>query len=77
MAFKILPHGTIAPIGHQFEQCHMVFDIKIEDFRLKAWLVAGGYMTNAPETIPYASFVSKERVRIELMITALNDLDVK
>jgi hypothetical protein len=32
VAFKILPDGQPAPIGHQTIPCHMVFDIKIEDF---------------------------------------------
>ena len=33
VAFEVLPDGKSAPIGHQFVQCHMVFDIKMEDFR--------------------------------------------
>ncbi len=32
VAFKILPDGQPAPIGHQKIPCHMVFDIKMEDF---------------------------------------------
>ena len=58
MAFKILPYGKSA----------MVFDIKIEDFRLKARLVAGGYMTNVPATITYVSIMSRETVRITLIV---------
>ena len=77
VAFKILPDGKPVPIGHQFVQCHMVFDIKMEDFRRKARLVAGGYMTKTLATIMYASVVSKETVRIALMICTLNDLKVK
>ena len=34
-------------------------------------------MTHAPATITYASVVSRETVRIVLMITTLNDLEVK
>ena len=55
----------------------MVFDIKMEDFRQKARLVAGGHITEAPATITYATAVSIETVRIALMITTLNDLVVK
>ena len=33
VAFEVLPDGKPVPIGHQFVQCHMVFDIKMEDFR--------------------------------------------
>ncbi len=55
----------------------MIFDIKMEDFRRKARLVAVGHMTKAPATIPYASVVSCETVRIALLMAALNDLNVK
>ena len=34
-------------------------------------------MTDASTTITYASLVSRETVRIALMIAALNDLEVK
>jgi hypothetical protein len=55
----------------------MVFDIKMEDFKRKARLVAGGHKTEAPATITYASGVSRKTVRIALMLAALNDLQVK
>jgi len=77
VAFKILPDGQLAPIGYQRIPCHMIFDIKMEDFRRKARLVAGGHMTKAPATITYASVVSRETVRIALLMAALNDLNVK
>ena len=76
-AFKLLPDGISAPNGYQRIHCHMVFDIKMEDFRRKAQLVASGHMTEAPPTITYASVVSRETVRLALMIAALNDLEVK
>ena len=31
-ASKILPDGTTAPNGYQKISCHMIFDIKMEDF---------------------------------------------
>ena len=49
----------------------------MEDFKQKARLVSGGYMTEILATITYASVVSRETVRIALMIAALNDLEVK
>ena len=76
-AFKIIPDDQTAPIGYQKIPCHMVFDIKMEDFKHKARLVAGGHKTEAPATITYASVVSRETVRIALMLAALNDLQVK
>ena len=35
LAFKILPYETNTPIGYQFVQYHMVFNIKMKDFRGK------------------------------------------
>ncbi len=77
VAFKILLDGQSAPIGYQKIPCHMIFDIKMEDFRCKARLVAGGHMTKAPATITYASVVSCETAHIALLMAALNDLHVK
>ena len=62
--------------AYQFVHCHMIFDVKMEDFRQKARLVAGGHMTEAPPSITYACIVSRETVRIALTLVALNDLEV-
>ena len=55
----------------------MIFDFKMEDLRCKARLVAGGHVTEPPETIIYESVVSRDTVRIALELSALNDLPVK
>ena len=55
----------------------MEFDVKMEDFRHKARLMAGGHMIKAPATIIYASIVSRERCRIALIISTINNLEVK
>ena len=54
----------------------MIFDIKM-DFTRKARLVAGGHMTDTPASLTYSSVVSRESVRIALLLAALNGLDVK
>ena len=77
VAFEVLLDGKSVPIGHQFVRYHMVFNVKMEDFRHYARLVAGGHMTGALATFMYASIVSRKTVRIALMITTLNDLEVK
>jgi hypothetical protein len=59
-AFDILPNGTTAPVGYQKIPCHMIFDVKMEDFKRKACLVASGHKTKAPATITYASVVSND-----------------
>jgi hypothetical protein len=63
------------PVGYQKIKCHFVFDIKMgENFRRKARLVANGNETEALPIITYSSVVSRDSVRIALMIAALNDL---
>ena len=58
-------------------RCHIIFDVKMEDFRWKARLVAGGHMTDAPPTITFASVVLRKTVRIAVTLPRLNDLEVK
>jgi hypothetical protein len=55
----------------------MIFDVKMENFRRKARLVAGGHRTKAPARITYASVVSRETVHLALTIASLNDLEIK
>ena len=65
------------PIGFQEIKCHMIFDVKLgENFRRKARYVAGGHMTKPPASITYSSVVSRESVRIALMVAALNGMEV-
>jgi hypothetical protein len=64
-------------VGFQFIKCHMIFDIKLgENFRRKARFVAGGHMTAPPQFLTYASVVSRESVRIALVIASLNGMIV-
>ena len=78
VAFKILNNGQEPPVGHKYMDCHMVFEIKMENnFRRKARLVAGGHMLDAPPILTCSSVVSRETVRVALTMAALNDLEVK
>ena len=77
VAFNIRHGDEKNPPGYQYIRCHMIFDVKMEDFRRKARYVAQGNMTEAPATLTYASVVSRESVRIALTLAALNDLEVK
>ena len=74
---EILPDGSKDPIEHQYMDCYLVYDIKLDGFRRKAWLVAGGHMTEALAVMMYASIVSRETMHISLNIAAPNDLEVK
>jgi hypothetical protein len=76
-AFKILDDGERVPPTFQQICCHLVFDLKIENFHRKARLIFGGHMTETPATLTYSSIVSCESVRITLTLAALNDLEVK
>ena len=75
IAFEVLPEGSDKPIGHNFVNCKIIFDVKMT-FERKARLVAQGFMTDPPSHLTFASVVSRESVRIGFTIAALNDLKV-
>ena len=65
-------------IGHKEIGLQMIFDIKLgENFRRKVRMVAGGHTTKTPSSVTYGYVVSRDLVRIMLMIVALNDLDLQ
>ena len=65
------------PPSYQQIKCHMVFDVKMgENFRRKARFVVGGHMTEAPSTLTCSSIVSRDSVRIILLVVALNGLNI-
>ena len=77
VVFKLFNEKENPPTNYQEIICHMIFDIKTEDFRRKARYVAGGHATVATPILSYDSVVSQESVRVYLMLAALNDLEVK
>ena len=77
VAFDILKDGDRAPIGHKYINCHLIYDVKMEDFRRKALLVASGHMIETTKCMTYSSVVGLETVRISLTIAVLNNLHVK
>ena len=76
VAFDILKDGDRALIGHKQINCHMIYDVKMEDFRRKARLVAGGHMKETPKCMTCSSVFGWETVRIAFTISALNNLQV-
>jgi len=65
-------------VGYKRITGHMIFDVKLgENFRRKARFVADGHLTDAPAALTYSTVVSRDSVRILLMIAALNDLDLQ
>jgi hypothetical protein len=77
IAFKIINGEESAPPTYQEIRFHMIFDVKMEDFRRKARFVSGGHITDTPHAMTYASVVSRESVRVALALAALDELDVK
>ena len=75
MAFDLKPRGEKAPVGYKEITCHLIFDLKM-DMTRKARYVAGGHLTDVPTSMTYSSVVSRDSVRIGLLIAALNDLDL-
>ncbi len=76
VAFDPLDNGAQPPNRYQFDHCHMIIDVKMEDFSQKARLVAGGHMTDVPPTVMYASVVLSKTVRMTLTTATLNVLKV-
>jgi hypothetical protein len=76
IVFQTLNDGDAIPPTYQDIRCQ-IFDVKMEYFRRKSRFVAGGHTTDTPHAMRYASVVSRESVRIDLTLAALNDLNVK
>jgi hypothetical protein len=62
-------------IGFQEIKCHMIFDVKM-DLTRKARMVAEGHTTETPASLTYSRQVSRDSVRIALLVAALNNLDI-
>ena len=73
---ETMREGKVKP-GYKYCGTHMIFDIKMDGkFTRKARLVADGHKTKAPSSITYSSVVSRDSVRLALLIASLNDLDI-
>ena len=70
-AMRIFDGDPKSLIGYQQITGHIIFDIKLgENFRRKARYVADGHKTETPSHITYSSVVSRDSVRIMLLIAA-------
>ena len=76
-AFEVYDGDIKKLLDYQKIKCHFVFDIKLgESFRRKARLVRGRHTTDPPSSLTYSSVVSRDSVRILLLVASLNDLYV-
>ena len=67
-------------LGKEYNEItgHFIFNVMLrENFRRKAKWVADCHKTSAPSAVTYSTVVSRDSVRIILLIAALNDLDVQ
>ena len=65
-------------MGFQQITGHIIFDIKLgKGFRRKARFVGDGHKTKPPSSITYSSVLSRDSVRIMLLVAALNNLDIQ
>ena len=77
-AFEIYDGNVKDLVGYQQISTHFIFDIKLgENFRRKSRLVADGHRTKTPKSVTYSSVVSRDSVRICLLLAALNELDIQ
>ena len=70
--FKYYPGHHKFDTSYQYAPLRMIFDIKKEDFRRKARLVAGGHVINATMFESYSSVVQTKSLRL-LETIALNE----
>jgi hypothetical protein len=56
---RFLMEKNQPPPTYQEIRCHVIFDVKTEDFRRNQRFVAGGHTPYTPHAITYASGVSR------------------
>jgi hypothetical protein len=57
IAFNILNGEESVPPNYQEIRCHIIFDVKMEDFHHKARFVVGGHKPDTPHSMTFASVV--------------------
>ena len=64
-------------VGYKEITGHLIYDVKLaENFRQKTRFVVNGHLMDLPSFITYSTVVSRDSIRILLLVTALNDLEV-
>ena len=67
-----------ALVGYQEIKGRWIFDIKMDEkFTRKSRFVAGGHMNKPPSSMTLSTVVTRESVRIALLLAGLNELDVQ
>ena len=72
---NLIDKDNHAPVGYKKITCHIIFDVEM-DLTRKARYLVGGNLTNPPLFIIYVSMVSRDGVRLALLISKFNNLDI-
>ena len=76
-AFEHYEGNTSELIAYEDITGHLIFDVKLSDnFRRKVRFVADGHIFETPASITYITLISRYSVRILLLSSAFNDLNV-
>ena len=62
-------------IRHQEINCYIIFEVRM-DFQNNSRFVAGGHMTEAPNSITYSIVVSHDIIRIGFLLASLHVVDI-
>ena len=77
IAFELHEGDVSKLVGFKEITAHMIFDVKLgENFRRKARFCADGHKTEAPTSVTYSTVVSRDSVRIILLIAALSKANI-
>ena len=77
IAFEAYEGDVKDLVGYEEITAHLIYDVKLtENFRQKTRFVENGHLMYLPSFITYSTVVSRESVRILLLVAALNDLEV-
>ena len=74
VAFQVIPNIEKVPNRYQFVNCHMAFNITLEDIYRNACLVAGDSMAQTADFITDSSVVTRETVNITLTMAILDKI---
>ena len=69
---NLIDKDNHAPVGYKEINCQLIFNVKM-DLTRKGRYMSGGNHTN---TMPHASVVIDDIVRLTLLIAEVNNLDI-
>jgi hypothetical protein len=66
-AIKFFNDEEKVPVGYNFIKCNVKFEVKM-DFAREIHFVVGGQITSPPEYLAHSSVLSRDSIRIDLLI---------